>query len=128
LDCSTREFTYARAGHPLPLLLDGNNQPVKIPQKCGQAIGLFDPIQLDEQQVVLPEDGTLLIFSDGLSESIGESLKSPKLAGLCADFMHKERVGSQTLCEYLFRVSAGSSHLDQLKDDFTVVAIRSEKW
>lgn len=124
LDCNTREFTYARAGHPLPLLLDGNYQPVKIPQNFGQAIGLFDSIQLDEGQFILPKDGTLLIFSDGLSESIDESLKSPKLPSLCANFFKKEEKSSQNLCEHLFKISVGSLQHSQLRDDFTVVGIR----
>lgn len=129
LDCNTREFTYARAGHPLPLLLDGNYQPVKIPQNFGQAIGLFDSIQLDEGQFILPKDGTLLIFSDGLSESIDESLKSPRLPGLCANFFKKDKKSSQNLCEHLFQISVGSLQHSQLRDDFTVVAIRlSEKF
>jgi serine phosphatase RsbU (regulator of sigma subunit) len=34
-----------------------------------QAIGLFDNLQVDEQTVHIPQDGVVLLYSDGLSEA-----------------------------------------------------------
>ena len=127
LDWKTQEFSYARAGHPPPLVLDERHQPIKIPIDCGQALGLFDPLILDERSIVLPEGGTLLIYSDGLSESIEENSIMLNLPELCADFLKVNEVPPQELCDYLWRVTVETSPLYQIMDDFTVVAVGLEK-
>jgi sigma-B regulation protein RsbU (phosphoserine phosphatase) len=61
-------FTYARAGHELPLLLSPTGEMTELPQGKSLPIGLFPEIPLDEQQVTIPEGGTLLLFTDGVCD------------------------------------------------------------
>jgi len=69
LDCATGEFTYARAGHPFPLVLDHAAQPVESGTGLGQPLGLIDDPVLDVRTVAIPPGGSMLVFSDGLAES-----------------------------------------------------------
>ncbi|MFO7584795.1 MAG: SpoIIE family protein phosphatase [Anaerolineales bacterium] len=66
LDNRSGEFTYARAGHEIPLLHKAGQGSRPIPGGSGQPLGILDPILLDEQSVIIPPGGTLILFSDGM--------------------------------------------------------------
>lgn len=67
-DVRTGEFAYARAGHELPVLLTGPGNAVDLPKRDSLPIGLFPEIPLDEQTVLIPPGGTLLLFTDGMCD------------------------------------------------------------
>jgi phosphoserine phosphatase RsbU/P len=123
LDCKTSEFSYARAGHPEPLILDNHHQPVLVPMDAGQPVGLFDISAIDEQRISIPSGGTLLVYSDGLSETIEGTINSPTLSELCARILEGPAIHAQALCAQLWRTVGGSSDESLIQDDFTVVAL-----
>jgi sigma-B regulation protein RsbU (phosphoserine phosphatase) len=69
LDGPRRQFAYARAGHPPPLLMDAHGERIRLPVDVGQMLGLFDDLRLDAQEVTLPLGGRLLLFTDGATEA-----------------------------------------------------------
>lgn len=69
LDGPTRRFSYARAGHPPPLLLNARGEPVLPSVGIGQLLGLFDDLRLDAQEVTVPPGGRLLLYTDGATEA-----------------------------------------------------------
>ncbi len=88
-EISSGIFTYSRAGHELPLLLSAAGQVTELPRRESLAIGLFDNLPLDEQTVSLPTGGSLLLFTDGLSDcrnpagiEFGSEKIARQLAGL----------------------------------------------
>ena len=69
LDAASRQFTYARAGHPPPLLMDARGDVTCPRMEIAQPLGLFDDMALDEQTVAIPPNGRLLLFTDGITEA-----------------------------------------------------------
>lgn len=67
-DLRSSIFTYARAGHELPVLISANGEIVPLLHSESLPIGLFPQIPLDEQSVLIPAGGTLLLFTDGLCD------------------------------------------------------------
>jgi serine phosphatase RsbU (regulator of sigma subunit) len=64
----TRELTYSIAGHPPPLVLHADGA-IDVLNGSGPPLGdTFDEVLLDQQRVVLPQDATLVFFTDGLLE------------------------------------------------------------
>lgn len=123
LDVEARAFTYARAGHPEPLLLDGNQRPVPVGKNLGQPIGLFDSPAIDEQEIAIPPGSTVLVFSDGLSETIEGTENSLKLPDLCASLLN-DRPNAQAFCNHLWRTVNGTDPVSLIQDDFTVVVFK----
>lgn len=66
LDNRSGEFSYARAGHEIPLLHEAGLGSRPIPGGRGQPLGILDPILLDEQSLIIPPGGSLILFSDGM--------------------------------------------------------------
>jgi serine phosphatase RsbU (regulator of sigma subunit) len=127
LDCASGKFDFARAGHELPILLDAAGYVRTLPHTTGQAIGMFEQLLLDENSISLPPGGTLLVFTDGLTdcrdphgESFGYERLQAALAGLGG------RSGQQvcdSLRDTLALYQSGSSQ----DDDVTLVAIHSQE-
>jgi serine phosphatase RsbU (regulator of sigma subunit) len=125
LDWRTCEFSYARAGHPEPLVLDRRSNPVRVPLDEGQPIGLFDTPAIDEQCISIPPGGILLAYSDGLSEAVDDSNHFPALPQLCSTIMKGQSLSAQALCDHLWRAVRDASDESLIKDDFTVVALKN---
>jgi len=88
-DTQTGLFTYARAGHELPLLVSAAGEVTELPRLESLALGLFDGIPLDEQTLAIPAGGALLLFTDGLSDCRnpqGEEFGRPRIALTLAGF------------------------------------------
>ncbi len=124
LDYQTWEFSYARAGHPAPLLFDGSYQPVPVPSGLGQLIGMLEAPVLDEQSISIPPGGTLLIYSDGLSETVEASPSSPLLPQLCSQILSQPDNDAQAFCRCLLRTVGGDGAESLIQDDFTLIAVK----
>lgn len=125
LDTNARTFSYARAGHPYPLLLDGLGAPVRVPFKPGQPLGLFEEGLLDEESLALPPNATLVIYSDGLSEPLEERGKAFDLGGLCKRLLAAPDSSAQHICAGLWETVAAHAGGAPAADDFTALVIRA---
>jgi sigma-B regulation protein RsbU (phosphoserine phosphatase) len=124
IDLNTRRFSYARAGHPYPLLLDEQAKPVAIPTRTGQPVGLFEDWLLDEESVDLPAKATLVIYTDGLNEPLEEQGKAFDLAGLCSSLLGGSSHSAQEVCAGLWQTVKSHTGNAPAQDDFTSLVIR----
>ena len=105
-------------------MLDENHEPLPVPHKLGQAVGIFNDFELDEGIITLPECGTLLLYSDGLSETIEDQPGSPQLFEMCGSIVNSRKMNAQACCEGLWKMVGGSSAESLIQDDFTVVIVK----
>lgn len=61
-------FTYARAGHELPLLSLPDGQTRLAAMGVGQPVGIIDDPVLDESSVEIPPGGMLILYTDGVTD------------------------------------------------------------
>jgi serine phosphatase RsbU (regulator of sigma subunit) len=126
LDTKTGVFSYARAGHEPPLLLDTDGSIHRLPHNPGMALGLWENISLDEHSIIMPKGSLLVMYTDGMTdcrnpagEPFGlERIKElmSKMAGVTA------QAGCDGLFETLMRYQDGSKQ----EDDVTIVAVHSK--
>ena len=75
LDPYTQELTYASAGHPPSLLVNGDSAVVeRLGHALAPPLGYVDPSEIREAMVELPAGGTLVAYTDGLVEKRGWSI------------------------------------------------------
>lgn len=123
LDLSTATFFYARAGHELPILLTSDGAVQTLPQAPGQPVGLFEELLLDENFLHLPRGGTLILFSDGLTddrnpagETFGYENVRSVLSGLAGQ-------GGAQVCDALMRAVRTYQADAHQEDDITLVVL-----
>ncbi len=124
LDYATRQFNFIRSGHPCPIILDQRGCQIEIAPKIGQALGLFEEPLMDEQSIFLPVGGTLLVYSDGMTEAIDEGGRDFGVKGVSEALLAGRDMPAQQVCQLMWeKVSAYSGSLPQF-DDVTLVCIR----
>lgn len=70
LNIKTLQLTYARAGHPYPILIRPGQQPKQLEIR-GSLLGIFDQAEYIQQTIQLQPGDKLLLYSDGAEHFIG---------------------------------------------------------
>ena len=127
LNCATHEFTYARAGHEPPILCraDGEWLDPDSDLECGQLLGLFNNPLLCERTLTLAPGSTLLLYTDGVTETTnsqselfgGERL----LAAVCA---HRNSP-AQAVCKRIWELVTAHRGDAPQRDDITMVCAQA---
>ncbi|MCU0486279.1 MAG: serine/threonine-protein phosphatase [Anaerolineales bacterium] len=125
LDCTSSSFHYVRAGHPPPILCRGKTErPRPLPMAPGQLLGMLDELIFDEQQVNLPPGGSIVLYSDGVTEAtdaqdqqLGEQGLVEHLAALCG-------VTAQETCNIVYEAVMAHTGPFPQQDDITLICIQ----
>ena len=126
LNGATREFHYVRAGHDLPLVLDARREAIDLPHAPGQLLGVFPDPALDEQSVVLPPGGLLLMYTDGVTEAMDENGQQFGLERLRATLRAGARMAAQQVCDAVHQAVRAHNGAAAQHDDITLVAVQVE--
>jgi len=70
LNIKTLQLTYARAGHPYPILIRPGQQLEQLEVR-GTLLGIFEQAEYDQQTIQLQGGDKLLLYSDGAEPFIG---------------------------------------------------------
>ncbi len=125
LDTTTGEFSYARAGHEPPLLLDEKGEVYRLPHQPGMALGLWEDITLDEYSIVLPKNSLLVMFTDGLTDCRnpkGEPFGLDRIKNTMANLKDNSAQGG---CNQLFDTLMKYQNGSKQDDDVTLVAVHA---
>jgi phosphoserine phosphatase RsbU/P len=123
LDLKTRIFSYARAGHEPPLLLHVDGSVERIPHSSGMALGLWEPITLDERTIELLPGDTLLLYTDGMTDCRnpkGEPFGLERIKSVLSGFAN---MNAQQVCDNLLDILQKYQDGCKQDDDVTLVAV-----
>jgi serine phosphatase RsbU (regulator of sigma subunit) len=70
LNIETKQLTYARAGHPYPILLRRGQPPQQL-QTRGALLGIFENADFIQESVPLERGDRVLLYSDGAEWLVG---------------------------------------------------------
>jgi phosphoserine phosphatase RsbU/P len=76
LDVSTGELTYARAGHPEPMLIDAQGQAKLLPGE-GDLLGIFPEARYDAHTITLNPGDRIVLYTDGAEDALREPFAQP---------------------------------------------------
>jgi serine phosphatase RsbU (regulator of sigma subunit) len=126
LNCRTREFTYVRAGHELPILLNAAGEREHVPVAPGQPLGIFlDPL-LDEGTLTIPEGGKLILTTDGVTDAVNqadEPFGEERFMQAIRDGWH---LPAQELCDRILAAVTEYQGDSPRFDDFTLMVVQAE--
>ena len=124
LNFESGELVYARAGHPLPVILGPGGEKIEIPAQAGQPLGIMEEPLLDLQSVILPPGGMACLFTDGINEAADSAGEEFGLERLEHTLRFHSGATAQENCARLW--DAVQSHRGDLavQDDFAAVIIK----
>ena len=125
LDLKTRAFNYARAGHEPPLLLHPDGKVERIPHSAGMALGLWDPVTLDERTITLPSGSTLLMYTDGMTDCRDVQGEAFGLERIKKTLSSLAGASAQEVCDQLFETLMRFQDGSKQDDDVTLVAVHA---
>ena len=87
LNTKTLELSYARAGHPYPVLIRPGKEPEQLEAR-GSLLGVFEQADYHERTIQLQPGDKILLYSDGAEPFIGSLENSTNFnfsdkAGFC---------------------------------------------
>jgi serine phosphatase RsbU (regulator of sigma subunit) len=125
LDSQTGNFDYARAGHELPILAFPGGEPYRAPMGLGQMLGVLDEPVLDQQSLAIAPGGTLLLYTDGLTEGRSALDESFGVTRLMSELHALSGQPAQLLCNQLLDSLVAFQGGTHLEDDVTLVVVQA---
>jgi PAS domain S-box-containing protein len=117
----TTVFRWANAGHPPPVLLPPDGEPMLLTEGIGVVLGVAPDRPREDCEVELPPGSTLLLYTDGLSELRNDP--DDRAPAQLLDLVRRGKdLALPDLCEHLVRGTAADTG-----DDMVVLALRVPK-
>ena len=125
LDVAELKLTYARAGHPEPLLIrgDGSIEHLNGP---GTLLGVFPEASFESRQVQLSGGDRVMLYTDGVEEALRQLLQVPqkRFSEIIAPWA--KLPARQLLCKLSDQIEAGTRK-QKPQDDMTLLIVEVDK-
>ncbi|MEJ2757128.1 MAG: PP2C family protein-serine/threonine phosphatase [Anaerolineales bacterium] len=125
LDLENNLFSYARAGHEIPLIKHHRQPSTLTPKSTGQPLGLLDDAVFDCQQVQFSPGIRLLLYTDGALDMHNTAGVQYGLSRLQKDFDTSDALSPQETCEFLYQKFAAHQEDTPQDDDITLILIQA---
>jgi sigma-B regulation protein RsbU (phosphoserine phosphatase) len=119
------EFTYANAGHNIPVIVRGHSEVVQLVDLKGVMLGGLPGKKYREESLQLKDEDLVFFYTDGIVEAQnleGEMFKLERLTQLIIENGHKKAMEMETTV--VETLNAFTEGLPQ-KDDITMVILKA---
>lgn len=124
-DRSKREFQFISAGHQIPIVVsDGKLVPQNF--ESDLVFGVMPDIQFNQHTMSMPENSTMLLYTDGISEAEndkGEQFGDERTAEYLCSVAGQS---AKEICEQFVKTIKEFSKGTPQSDDITVVVAKSD--
>ena len=124
LEINTGYIWYSRAGHLPPIILDQNGEIVKIQVDPGQPLGVLEGACIDQEQILIPEDGLVLLYSDGVYEAQDANGEVFGMKRIIDELRTHMNESAQAICDNLWQAVGKYSGDIPHQDDFTAIVVK----
>lgn len=127
IDNRSGEFTYGRAGHELPLILNPDGKVELASWEQGQLLGVLPDPMIDVETIQIPPGGTVVLYTDGILDGRDEGGESYGMERLKSDLSKLVGQPGQMVCSQLLVSLMSHQNNSPQDDDITIVAIHANK-
>jgi sigma-B regulation protein RsbU (phosphoserine phosphatase) len=118
LDPASRTLTFANAGHPWPVFVNGDRHILQ--NASGMPLGIAE-CKYDDCRVTLPKGSRVMLYSDGITEARNANGEEYGIERLCRHAANKE-VSPATVLDDVRAFRNGMP----LADDATMIVLKAE--
>ena len=124
LDLDTGVFTFANAGHDMPLLVPGDGSAPRWVEGGGPLVGMFGRLDLTAETVELQLGDRLLLYTDGITDAAsadGSRFGTKRFRRLAGDTHHAAAVET---CRAVIQSVLGFQGDAEPADDLALLVFR----
>lgn len=121
LNIRTLQMTYARAGHPYPILIKHKGTPDLL-QSRGGLLGVFKDAEFPHETIQLQKGDKLMLYSDGAESIIGSTQDDSKFA-FNEDFTAITELNVERMLEMFDILIRNRTFSNAERDDITAVGL-----
>lgn len=117
-----RELVYCNAGHPNPLWVhDGEIIPL---QSHGLLVGVTDEVDYDSSRLIMSPGDTLVLFSDGISETMSHSQQLFRSEGIISAVRSSQGESAEDILHSIWGRMEAHAGGGSEQDDRTLMVIK----
>jgi sigma-B regulation protein RsbU (phosphoserine phosphatase) len=124
LDTGKKTITYVNAGHNPPLVLSKKGGDIVMLAAKGIALGIMSDITLEEKEVPLREGDVVILFTDGVTESINRKQEQFGQERLIKLIEENRTLSAREIVNKIEQKVAAFSEGQSQFDDLTLVAVK----
>jgi sigma-B regulation protein RsbU (phosphoserine phosphatase) len=125
LESKRKRLNYVNAGHNPPLLLKGSAGGIILLQAKGIALGVMDDIDLEEGELELASNDTVILYTDGVTEAINEKEEQFGQERLMQVIAQSTDLPAQDLIDKIKEEVTAFAKGQPQFDDFTLVVLKA---
>jgi len=125
LNSTNKQFTYVRAGHELPILIDDRGFAKQLSKGQGQALGVFDTVALEVQTLDFPNEHMMLFYTDGITDAVNRQNKMFGVGGVLRTIRNTTKRSASMVGNNLIKAVRKHQCSTEQFDDLTVVIVRA---
>jgi len=122
LDTKTHDFTYSNAGHDSPFFM-ASSQFSRL-EKGGTVLGILEPFDYEQDSVTLGFADTIVIYSDGITESFNEKDEQFGEERIKSVLNQHQKAPAAAIVDEIINAAKKFAGRRQQADDMTVVVIK----
>jgi sigma-B regulation protein RsbU (phosphoserine phosphatase) len=124
LNVIEKTFSYARAGHEIPLFFTEEYTYECVDYEHGQALGIFHQPVFDENEIRFSKDSFLLLNTDGITDAINETGNAFGIDQLKNVISTNISSSAQSICDRVAKAVTDFAGTSPQFDDLTLVGIK----
>ena len=125
VQAATRTVVMARAGHEYPMLCARDGTELPGPRAVGQPLGMLEDPVLDVQARTLLPGDTLVLYTDGVTDTVNPEGAFFDRAGLQEAVQSASATAAQELCDHIVQQVAAFQETAPQADDLTLVVVQA---
>lgn len=121
LNVKTRQLSFARAGHPYPILFREGHEPQQLETR-GALLGVFENAEFTQSSVQLQSGDRLLLYSDGAEALVGQLIDNAGFQ-FTEELLAMRDAPIRQIVDTLTELQSQRQITPQEVDDFTLVGL-----
>lgn len=125
LNSSSKEMTYANAGHNPPLLYRAKDGTLEMLEVTGIALGMMDGMEYEERQIAFHTGDVLVMYTDGVVEAMNGKGELFGLKQLESSIKAAAYSSANGILERIMGDISQFSGSEEQSDDITAIVVKA---
>jgi len=125
LNSSSKEMTYANAGHNPPLLYRAEHNVIEKLEVTGAALGMMSGLEYEERQIAFHADDVLVMYTDGVVEAMNGKGELFGLKRLESSMKASAHSSAKSIMERIMGDLSQFCGSEEQSDDITAIVVKA---